>query len=349
MSKTQLPQLNQYDPQELLNCQPVIVTVIDPASYKTVFQNQVSLAKFGDISNQTCHEKIAACATPCAFCKMPEAVKTGQITASEVPLPNDEYLLVQWSKAHTVDGRVHVVETITDITQLKRQQQRTEVLNRQLEVANGELLTLNRQLQERSLRDGLTGLYNQSHFKDALHQMGALAMRSEAPLSLLFLDLDRFKVINDTYGHEMGDEVLRQMGHLLDDRQPNERFPRLWRTSDVAARYGGDEFAVLLPDTTVEGAVALAERLRQRVSELTRVPELATLASASFPLSCSLGVATFPTHAGMNKLILAADSALYAAKNSGRNSVKVFDQESAAPLAASCAVMSHAPDPQARS
>ena len=349
MSNTQRPQLNQYDPQELLNCQPVIVTVIDPTSYKTVFQNQVSLAKFGDISNQTCHEKIAACPTPCAFCRMPEAVKTGQITASEVPLPNDEYLLVQWSKAHTVDGRVHIVETITDITQVKRQQQRTEVLNRQLEVANGALLTLNQQLQDRSVRDGLTGLYNHSHFKDVLHQMGAQAMRSGAPLSLLFLDLDEFKTINDTYGHEIGDEVLRQMGHLLDGRQPSERDLRLWRTSDVAARYGGDEFAVLLPDTTIEGAVALAERLRQQVSALTSLPELANLASASFPLSCSLGVATFPTHAGLNELVLAADSALYAAKNGGRNSVKPFDQESAALSAASCVVMSHAPEPEARS
>jgi diguanylate cyclase (GGDEF)-like protein len=349
MSNTQPPQLNQYDPQELLNCQPVIVTVIDPASYKSVFQNQVSLAKFGDISNQTCHEKIAACSTPCAFCKMPEAVKTGQITASEVPLPNDEYLLVQWSKAHTVDGRVHVVETITDITQVKRQQHRTEVLNRQLEVANGELVTLNQQLQDRSVRDGLTGLYNHSHFRDVLHQMGAQAMRSGAPLSLLFLDLDQFKVINDSYGHETGDEVLRQMGHLLDGRQASERDPRLWRTSDVAARYGGDEFAVLLPDTTVEGAVALAERLRQQVNALTRLPELANLASASFPLSCSLGVATFPTHAGLNGLVLAADSALYAAKNSGKNSVKLFLQESTALSAASCAVMSSAPEPQVRS
>lgn len=349
MSKREPSQLNQYDPQELLNSQPVILTVIDPTTYKAVFQNQVSLAKFGDISNQTCHEKIAACSTPCAFCRMPEAVETGQITASEVPLPNDEYMLVQWSKARTVDGRLHIVEMITDITQVKRQQQRTEVLNRQLEVANGELLTLNHQLQERSLRDGLTGLYNHSHFQDVLHQMGAQAMRSRTPLSLLFLDLDKFKDINDTYGHQTGDEVLRQMGHLLDGRLPRTRGQRLWRASDVAARYGGDEFAVLLPDTTVKGAVALAERLRQQVSTLTRLPELANLASASFPLSCSVGVATFPTHVGLNELILAADSALYAAKNGGKNSVKVFDQESTALLTASCAVMSHAPEPKARS
>lgn len=340
MPDNQPPTENQYDPGELLNCQPVIVTVIDPASYKAVFQNQVSLAKFGNISNQTCHEKIAACSTPCAFCKMPEAVETGKITASEVPLPNDEYLLVQWSKAHTLDGRVRVLETITDITQVKREQKRTELLNQRLEVVNGELRTLNHQLQDRSIRDGLTGLYNHSHFKDVLQQMGAQAMRSRTPLSLLFMDLDNFKGINDTYGHMTGDEVLRQMGRLLDGRQATDQ--RLWRVSDVAARYGGEEFAVLLPDTTVGGAAALAERLLQEISALTRLPELAKLASASFRLSCSLGVATFPTHAALNELTMAADSALYAAKNCGKNCVKVY-APSAVP-----ALMSPARAPQAR-
>lgn len=86
---------HQYTPKVLLNSQPVLVAVIDPASHKVVFQNQASLEKFGDISNKACHKKIAACSVPCAFCKMPEALQTGRITASEVPLPNNEFLLVQ--------------------------------------------------------------------------------------------------------------------------------------------------------------------------------------------------------------------------------------------------------------
>jgi hypothetical protein len=158
----------QYDPQVLLNAQPVIITVIDPATFKVQFQNQTALAKFGDISAQTCHEKIAGCATPCSFCKMPEAVQTGQITSSEVPLPNDEYLLVQWSKAQTSDGLVHVVETITNITETKRQQKRTELLNQQLEESNRLLL-------DRSIRDGLTGLFNHSYFRESLSRMVARA------------------------------------------------------------------------------------------------------------------------------------------------------------------------------
>src|SRR5262249_1798891 len=208
-------QTQQYDPQVLLNSQPVIVTVIAPASYKAVFQNQVSLTKFGDISNQTCYEKIAACSSPCSFCKMPEAVRTGRITASEVPLPNNEFLLVQWALAPTTDTRMHVVETITDITESKRQQQNVEVLNRQLEAANRDLVVLNQELTERSLRDGLTGLYNHMYFRDVLTQTFAQFERSRSPLSLLFVDMDNFKAINDTYGHAIGDEVLCAVGRLL--------------------------------------------------------------------------------------------------------------------------------------
>src|SRR5262245_146257 len=111
---------SSYDPQELLNAQPIIVSVIDPPTYRVQFQNETGLSKFGDISGQTCHEKIAGCPTPCAFCRMPEAVSTGKMTMNEVALPNNQWVLVQWSKALTTDGHTHVIETITDITERKR-------------------------------------------------------------------------------------------------------------------------------------------------------------------------------------------------------------------------------------
>lgn len=325
MPTSKEPQSVPYDPQTLLNSQAVIFTVIDPTSHKVLFQNRSSLSKFGNISSQTCHEKIVGCPTPCSFCRMPEAVQTGTITTSEVPLPNDEHLLIQWSKAETTDGRVHVVEVITDITQLKRQQKRTELLNKQLEETNRELQHLNQQLLERSVRDGLTGLYNHSHFQESLVRMMVHAQRTETPLSLLFLDLDNFKAINDTYGHAAGDQVLREMGWLLDSHEPVVRARRDGRASDVAARYGGEEFAVVLANATVDGAETVAERLRHRVTTLMLLPELATIISPQFSLSCSIGIASFPLHASSpSDLIAAADSAVYAAKKSGRNCVRVF-------------------------
>jgi diguanylate cyclase (GGDEF)-like protein len=337
MPKEKPSESPQYDPRVLLDSQPVIMTVIDPVSHQAIFQNQVSLTKFGDISGQTCFEKIAACSAPCAFCKMPEAVRTGRITASEVPLPNDEYLLVQWALAPTTDGRVHVVETITDITQSKRQQKDVEVLNSKLEAANRELVVLNHELRERSLRDGLTGLYNQTHFRDVLNQIFAQFERSGSPLSLLFLDMDNFKAINDSYGHAIGDQVLRAMGRLLDNQEPNKDGLQWWRASDVTARYGGEEFAVLLPDTPREGALVFAERLRQRIMAIGLLPELATQQAPLFPLTASIGVASFPTDATTAaELLKAADSAMYAAKDAGKNCVKTSarwaDTQVAAPV-----------------
>ena len=158
-----LPQKSpQYDPQRLLNSQPVIITVIDPATHKVIFQNQTSQNKFGDISNHTCHEKIANCATPCTFCKMPEAVQTSTSTASEVPLPNDEYLLVQWAQVETSSGQTHIVETITDITAIKRQQAEAEGLVKKLSNTNRDLMQANQLLRDQSIRDSLTGLYTLS-------------------------------------------------------------------------------------------------------------------------------------------------------------------------------------------
>ncbi|HJT20436.1 MAG TPA: ATP-binding protein [Nitrospira sp.] len=112
-----------YDPQALLNAQPVMVAVIDPVSYTIQFQNKTGLEKLGDLAGRKCYETIAGCPAPCAFCKMPEALRTGSVTVNEVPLPNNRHLLIQWSQAVTSEGRVHVIETITDVTEHKRMEE----------------------------------------------------------------------------------------------------------------------------------------------------------------------------------------------------------------------------------
>ncbi|MBI3603874.1 MAG: GGDEF domain-containing protein [Nitrospirae bacterium] len=319
MANPAVPNHPQYDPQVLLNAQPVIIAVIDPTSYKVQFQNQTSLAKFGNISSQICHEKIANCAAPCGFCKMLEAIQSGQITSSEVPLPNEEYLLVQWSKAETSTGLTHVVETITNITESKRQQKYAEALNERLEA-------INEQLRDRAIRDGLTGLYNHSYFRDSLTRIFAQAKRAGQPLALLFVDLDNFKTINDFHGHKAGDQVLQGMGQLLSNQLSPGRERLIGRTSDLSARYGGEEFVVLLPDTPPEGALVIAELLRQRIMTLTSEPELADVASLNLSLSGSIGVACFPDHADTPaELIEAADRAAYTAKAAGKNCVKMYE------------------------
>ena len=120
MSGSELPMRPSYDAQSLLNAQPVMVAVIDPASYTIQFQNETGLHRLGNLSGRTCYEAIAGCPVPCAFCKMPQAMSTGEVTVNEVCLPNKQHLLVQWSKADTQDGRTHIIETITDVTAQKR-------------------------------------------------------------------------------------------------------------------------------------------------------------------------------------------------------------------------------------
>jgi len=112
--------LPRYDAQVLLNSQPVIVSVIDPATHQIQFQNDTALKKFGRIAGSSCYEKIAGCPAPCDFCRMPEALTSDDVVSQEVPLPGDKHLLVHWSKASTVDGQTHVIETIIDVTEHKR-------------------------------------------------------------------------------------------------------------------------------------------------------------------------------------------------------------------------------------
>lgn len=122
-SSLQPNNLPHYDAHTLLNSQPVIVSVIDPSTYQIQFQNDTGLRKFGDIAGYSCYEKIAGCASPCLFCRMPEAITSNAIVSNEVALPGDKFLLVHWSKASTTDGRTHIIETITDITEHKKTEQ----------------------------------------------------------------------------------------------------------------------------------------------------------------------------------------------------------------------------------
>ena len=161
------------------------------------------------------------------------------------------------------------------------------------------------QTQQQALTDGLTGCFNRRFFEMQLERDMHLATRMRQPVSLILLDVDHFKRVNDTFGHDAGDVALRQLADSL--RQE-------LRGVDTAARYGGEEFAVILPQAGVEGAVAVAERLRARI-ERTEVPGVGFI-------TASFGVATYPLHAtSRDMLVGTADRALYNAKNTGRNRV----------------------------
>ena len=165
------------------------------------------------------------------------------------------------------------------------------------------------QAQEQARTDTLTGLFNHREFQHRLEQEIERFRRYRRPLSLLMLDIDHFKAVNDTYGHPAGDEVLRTLAVLI--RQA-------LRPADQPARYGGEEFAVILPETPTASAHALAERLRSAIA----AAPVALGTGATLDLTVSIGVAGCPEDANTGPaLVAAADRALYAAKNAGRNCV----------------------------
>ena len=162
--------------------------------------------------------------------------------------------------------------------------------------------------ETRAASDALTGLPNRRSANETLKRMAAHAGRNISPLAAILLDLDHFKTVNDRYGHEAGDRALALVGRIISATV---------RTSDFAARFGGEEFLILLPDTHREGAVVVAEKLRAEIE----AAEVAGIGA----ISASLGVAVLPGDAAeSDELLRKADRALYTAKESGRNRVHAF-------------------------
>ncbi|MGK7346412.1 MAG: diguanylate cyclase [Candidatus Nitrospinota bacterium M3_3B_026] len=199
---------------------------------------------------------------------------------------------------------------------LERKERETASLNAQLKEereqlreANERLVRLNEQLERLSITDGLTKLYNFRHFSRRIQEEFYRARRYEGGLSLLMLDIDDFKKVNDTYGHPTGDDVLRQVAGEIraSSRQP-----------DVAARYGGEEFTLMLPEVGLAGAAVRAERLRKSL-EAKRFEGK----GKPFSITVSIGVATYNPEImeEPDDLVKAADKALYNAKEMGKNLV----------------------------
>ena len=211
--------------------------------------------------------------------------KDGQIITVEI----------SWSRPVDINGKQALITVWQDVTEKLRIER--------------EVMTLQAQLQEQAIRDPLTGLYNRLFLIDNLERELSQAERARGEVCVIMTDIDHFKAVNDCYGHLAGDEVLRHFARIMKTHA---------RRSDMACRYGGEEFFLVLPDTALEVALERAEQLRQAVAEQT--PQFQ---SREIPITASFGVAMFPLDRGISAidLIGKADVALYQAKNSGRNRV----------------------------
>ncbi|MCL2523468.1 MAG: diguanylate cyclase [Betaproteobacteria bacterium] len=198
-----------------------------------------------------------------------------------------------------------------DVSERKQAEETLRESNRQLQLRLDEIGRLQSALQEQALRDGLTHLYNRRYLDGMLEREVSRVRREGTHLSLVMLDIDHFKQVNDTYGHQAGDEVLRVLAAtLLADI----------RAEDTACRYGGEEFLILLPNMPLEAAIQRAENWRLAVEGLT-----VEHGEFSIAFTISLGVAAYPEHGKTSDdLIRCADQALYQAKAAGRNRVLAY-------------------------
>jgi diguanylate cyclase len=213
------------------------------------------------------------------------------------------YLIVATSSAYARSLKLSDIRAKLRLSQ--------QALQQQIE----EIHVLQSQLREQASRDPLTGLYNRRYLDATMERELARAKREGQPLNLILIDIDHFKQVNDTYGHQAGDEVLRQVARQLSDSA---------RAADLVCRYGGEEFLLLLPGMPLTVALERAEQWRA-------ASEAAIIAFGAFRIqvTLSLGIATYPGHGtSPEELIRHADQALYCAKAQGRNCVVVFNNES---------------------
>jgi len=174
-----------------------------------------------------------------------------------------------------------------------------------------ELRTLHKKLKVMLNKDELTGISNRKHFMEFLNKMFTMAKRHSQPLVLLMADVDNFKKINDTYGHFKGDECLREIAKVLTENIRNE---------DLAARMGGDEFVVLLPQTQIKEAKNIADRIKNNVQTID--------IKDSGSITISIGVAVIRKEDDIESFLKRADDALYRAKNNGRNRIEWMEADS---------------------
>lgn len=202
-------------------------------------------------------------------------------------------------------GRVVVLREITDV---KRIEAELREANSRLRQKLAEIQSLQTKLTEQAIRDPLTKLYNRRFLQETLTRELAQAMRTQKPLSVVIIDLDHFKRINDAHGHYAGDRLLEALGDLLRSYT---------RGSDVACRYGGEEFVIVMPGAPLDVAAERADELRRAFAALRT-----SAGTTSFSATFSAGVASYPQNGETtDQLLDAADQAMYAAKGAGRNCV----------------------------
>lgn len=204
---------------------------------------------------------------------------------------------------------INLVSIIRDVTQKVILEEVLEAREKQYKELAKELELKNISLSERVSIDNLTGIKNRYYFDERIKEEVDLAKRQKASFSLLLFDLDHFKLVNDNFGHDVGDKVLKRV---------TDAVSKIIRSYDIFARWGGEEFVVLMPNTTEAEAVPAAEKIRKTVEDIIH-PDIEKI-------TISIGIAIWELDDDVDQIFVKADKALYTAKNQGRNRVIVYNK-----------------------
>jgi len=220
-------------------------------------------------------------------------------------------------RIHNINRRNHELEVrVKERTkELQEAQDRLHFANTELKKQLAEITNLEKQVREQSIRDALTGLYNRHHLSEVLASEFSRAERKRYSIAFMLIDLDHFKQVNDNYGHHAGDLALTAATQVISKHI---------RRSDVAFRYGGEEFLVILPGITLEKAIQRAKQLCNAIDALEIQFEQETIR-----VNVSIGVTIYPQQGSTaDEMLMRVDKALYQAKESGRNRVVLYDLKS---------------------
>ena len=282
---------------------PFGVYVVDVQKLEVVYANDF-YKNMNKTPGAKCWEEVYQDHRKCIFCKIgdltnSEGKPTGEIVVYEHFNPSDDkWYQIQEQCVFWYDGRVVKVSISVDISKIKEMQN-------DLAEAHADLRLAHQELEKVALTDPLTHLFNRGKIDEVLKSELDRAKRYSMPLSIILLDMDHFKSVNDGHGHLAGDALLKTMANIISEHA---------RQSDLVGRWGGEEFVILCPGTDLENAYNCAERIRECIEQT----EFDTVGNKT----ASLGVSCYRDGDTEEELVMRADKALYRAKQAGRNRVE---------------------------
>lgn len=300
------------------------LNIIDLSNREVLYANKSMKAIMVDSSETKCWQSIYGQNDICSWCRADELIGMVDNKKDDKPIYEFEHFneyMNRWYKVQKKvtkleDGKKVLISILVDITSQKESQ--GKLISAQVKLAQKaqKLKEAQKELERLTLIDPMTNLYNRRYFLEASKVSFELAKRNGEELSVLMLDIDNFKNINDTYGHKAGDEVIVTLA---------DKLVEYTRKNDLLFRFGGEEFVVLLLDTDIDEASNIAQNIREKIEKLTI--DITDAKEIKFTVSIGVSKVCIDDSCTTEDAVNRADKALYEAKNSGRNRVVVYSDD----------------------